>query len=172
MPQTTKNIKPNTMKTNGNFEVEAPKTSPSPVGDILIVGLELSFEGVGVTVGVGVWVVVIVGDLEGVGVGVLVAVGVADGALVGAGVGVFVGVGTFVGVGVGVGVLVAVGTGVEALFEEPLLAEESITIFEEPSGLLPAVCVPTALLHHQDIRFDSRNSHRILIINGSYPHHY
>ena len=53
--------------------------------------------GVGVTVGIGVGVLVGVGVTVGVGVGVLVGVGVT----VGVGVGVFVGVGVAVGVGVG-----------------------------------------------------------------------
>ena len=100
MPQTTRNIKPKAMKTNGNFDVDVPKTSPSvPVGDIFIVGIKLPFAEVGEADGVGVFVVVTVGDLEGLGVGVFVGVGV----LVDAGTGVFVGadVGIFVGVGVG-----------------------------------------------------------------------
>jgi hypothetical protein len=77
------------------------------------------FVGVGVSVGVGVFVAVSVGVGVfvgvSVGVGVLVAVGVFVGVGVGVfvavcvGVAVFVGVGVSVGVGVGVGVFVDVG---------------------------------------------------------------
>lgn len=75
-----------------------------------------------------------------VDIGALVGVAVGPEVGEGVGVGVLVGVGVGVGVGVFVGALVAVGTGVAELFEEPLLELDRSTIFDEPSGLRPAVC--------------------------------
>jgi len=114
MPQTTRNIKPKAMKTNGNFDVDVPKTSPSvPVGDIFIVGLKLPFAEVGEADGVGVFVVVTVGDLEGLGVGVFVGVGID----VEAGIDVFCGMEIAVG-GTGVSVTFT-ATVTELLENEP-----------------------------------------------------
>lgn len=73
-----------------------------------------------------------VGEFDFTGVGELVLV-------VGVGFGVFVGTGLGLGFEVGVGVEVGDGKEKEELLDEPLLEDEKTTIFDDPSGFLPAV---------------------------------